>query len=363
MPCGRRFSEHRSTVSLSRKDFIVKTPHLSDEELKALLQGFGREEQPSEDIALPEIKGPLVGNLSGKKRLGLRVFNLFRDFRRGRFSHIQWSKSVYRQILSSNTSPKRLNSLSPCIFDQWLNEHSQAIQSIVPAFVQELSHQHRLIHEKVQSYMDFRSESSARTAEFLDLFYEESMELLDILNELDKRVAVYMAYRDPLTEVYSREMIAPLLRTEMNRIQRAGHSSSLAMLNVGTADKALSWNGEEERNLVLSEVASFLVRATRPYDFILRVDREGFLCVFPETDVQTAAPIVSRLSQGVRKIDLEGLKVPLEMSMTAGLSLLSPQVEIGKNLKRADAALEIARKKGNGSVCILDEDETPSFLF
>ncbi len=340
----------------------MRVPHLSDEELKALLQGYGREEQVFEGEILAVTKGPMMGALSGKKRLGLGVFNLFRDFRRGRYSHIQWSKSIYRRALAASRSRKRLTPVSPCGFDHWLIEHTQAIQAIVPSFVQELSHHHRFIHEKVQHHFDTHSETPSATAEFLDLFYEESMEFLDILNDLDKRVAVYMAYRDPLTEVYSREMITPLLRTELNRIQRAGHSSSLAMLNFGSADKALSWDDEGEKNLILSEVASFLIRTTRPYDFILRVDEEGFLCVFPETDVLTAAPIMDRLRQGIRNIDLEGLRMPLEMRMTAGLSLLSPQVEIGKNLKRADTALEIARQKGDGSVCILDEDEIPSFL-
>lgn len=336
----------------------MSDPYLSNEEMKALLQGFGQEDQTTGSELLPEIKGLQLGNLSGKKRLGLGVFNLFRDFRRGRFSHLQWSKSIYRQILASSTPNQRREPLSLCIFNHWLDDHKPAIQAISPSFLQELFHQHQSVHEKAEEHLS----SHSPTPDFLDLFYEESIELFDILSELDKKVSVYLAYRDPLTEVYSQEMIAPLLRTELNRIKRAGHSSSLAMLNIASSDQAVMWSGGDEKNFVLSEVASFLVRATRPYDFILRVDEEGFLCVFPETNVKTATPIVDRLRQGLRKISLDGLSVPIEMRMTVGLSLLSPQVEIGRNLKRADTALEIARKNGEGSVCILDENETPFLL-
>ncbi|MHB8543656.1 MAG: GGDEF domain-containing protein [Leptospirales bacterium] len=336
----------------------MRDSHLSNEEMKALLHGLGEEEQPSETGLVPETGGLLLGDLSGKKRLGLGIFNLFRDFRRGRFSHLQWSKSVYRQLLSSNSPVRLSETLFPCSFNLWLNDHKMAIEAISPSFLQELSHQHQSVHKMAEDHLAFHR----ATSDFLDLFYEESLELFDILSELDKKVSVYLAYRDPLTEVYSQEMIAPLLRTELNRIKRAGHSSSLAMLNVASSDQTIMWKGEEEKNIVLSEVASFLVRATRPYDFILRVNEGSFLCVFPETNVKTATPIVDRLRQGLRKISLDGLSTPLEMKMTIGLSLLSPQVAVGKNLKRADTALENARKNGEGSICILDEDETPSFL-
>lgn len=330
--------------------------HLTDDELKALLQGQSRDEEEREAGNLQEERSSLAAALSNHKRLGLVVFNLLRDFKRGRYSHLQWSKAVYRTILSPEGLRKKNRPVPTCQFGLWIEAHQGAIEAFSPEILRTMGVLHQALHKMGGPHSFSRRGSRILRNRFLDEFHDKTVALLDVINDLDKKMTVHMAYRDPLTEVYNQEMVAPLLRTELNRIKRGGHSSSIALLNVASHPGSSSSEPLED-NLLLSEVASFLVRATRPYDFILRVEKMDFLCIFPETNIKMVMPIVERLRDGVRSVDQDHPGSPPLVNMTVGISPLSPDIAVGKNLQRADTALEMARQKGEGSVCVLDENE------
>ncbi len=334
-------------------------PRLSEEELKALLQGLPREVEvdPAGLKRSPSLFPG--GSLSAHHPLGIGLFNLMRDFRTGKSSHSQWNKEIYRIILTSRKSGKSAENHPVCTFNEWLSQHGEVIEALFPSCVSDLLR----LHEKVHEVIDKRDPSQCRGAakwEVLDIFYDESVLFYDMLEDLERKISVYMANHDPVTQVYGQEMVIPLLEMEQNRIQRAGHTSSLAIMAIGSVLERQN-RMEEERNILLNEMGQYLVHATRPYDFILRFDGEEFLCVFPETNVLTALPLVRRLCEGLENLDIDAVKESFRVHVTAGLSWLSPTDGVARNIKRADKALELAIRRGEGSLCVLGEDESPSY--
>lgn len=154
---------------------------------------------------------------------------------------------------------------------------------------------------------------------------------LERLRERDATVGV----TDPLTGVYNRSALLPLLFRETDRVQRMKTSLCLILMDI---DDFGHWNvrlGTEACDDALAQTAGRVRRMLRSYDLLGRVGKDEFLAVLPGCTAVNAMTLAERIRQEV-------FAAPFEIS--------------GKAI-RLSACFAVASSQGRSPVVVLRELE------
>lgn len=154
---------------------------------------------------------------------------------------------------------------------------------------------------------------------------------LERLRERDATVGV----TDPLTGVYNRSALLPLLFRETDRVQRMKTSLCLILMDI---DDFGHWNvrlGTEACDDLLAQTAGRVRRMLRSYDLLGRVGKDEFLTALPGCSAVNAMTLAERIRQEV-------FATPFEVS--------------GKAI-RLSACFAVASSQGRSPVVVLRELE------
>lgn len=154
---------------------------------------------------------------------------------------------------------------------------------------------------------------------------------LERLRERDATVGV----TDPLTGVYNRSALLPLLFRETDRVQRMKTSLCLILMDI---DDFGHWNvrlGTEVCDDLLAQTAGRVRRMLRSYDLLGRVGKDEFLTALPGCSAVNAMTLAERIRQEV-------FATPFEVS--------------GKAI-RLSACFAVASSQGRSPVVVLRELE------
>jgi len=167
-----------------------------------------------------------------------------------------------------------------------------------------------------------------------------------------------LRYTDPLTGIATRFAMLPKLEQERERVARTGEACSVGMVDLDHFKAVNDTHGHNAGDVVLREVARYLLKNVRQYDQLCRYGGEEFLLLLPGTDPGRAKYVLDRLRRGLkrRRIDI-GNGTAISVSASFGIAALDPEQSVMVAIDHADQAMYAAKKAGRNRVRVWAGDD------
>ena len=165
------------------------------------------------------------------------------------------------------------------------------------------------------------------------------------------------ALRDGLTGLYNRRFLRESLPRLQAAAARAKEPLCVIMLDLDHFKLVNDRHGHLIGDQTLRAVATTLERSSRRSDLVARYGGEEFAVLCPGTDCETGLQVADRLREAVAAIGPEALGHPGPQTVSLGVAVQSPSVELSPEalLDHADEALYAAKDGGrNRSIAWLD---------
>ena len=160
----------------------------------------------------------------------------------------------------------------------------------------------------------------------------------------------FRATHDPLTGLYNRGAIMGLLKREASRCDREGAAMGGILVDIDHFKRINDTMGHSVGDEVLLEVAGRMRSALRSYDFLGRYGGEEFLVVAPGCGPEEIVEVAERLRYSVAEHPVRIGTLKVEVTVSAGTSILDHTGETMTLLQRADKALYAAKEHGRNRV-------------
>ena len=163
------------------------------------------------------------------------------------------------------------------------------------------------------------------------------------------------AETDPLTGVANRRRFHQALEIECLRFARGRAPLSVLMIDLDFFKEVNDHHGHPVGDTVLRKVADLLLASVRKTDVLARYGGEEFSVLLPDTRVEGATVIAEkiRLSVGGSPLQVDGLHIPLTVSVGVASHATDFEVDPAILLKKADLALYRAKATGRNRVEVM----------
>jgi two-component system cell cycle response regulator len=169
----------------------------------------------------------------------------------------------------------------------------------------------------------------------------------------DYQQTVAMATTDSLTGVHNRRYACSHLQALVDAAWRDAKPLGLLLVDIDHFKSVNDQHGHAAGDEALRAVANRLTANVRSFDTVARWGGEEFVVIMPEADLAVAQSVAERLRRKVEAspIAVKGGKAELSITISVGVSMLSPQAPSSDDLFRlADAALYGAKHQGRNRV-------------
>jgi len=150
-----------------------------------------------------------------------------------------------------------------------------------------------------------------------------------------------LATTDPLTRIPNRRGIQNTLGYEISRSQRSGDPFSILLIDIDNFKQVNDSYGHAVGDAVLIQTAEIFHTTIRNQDFLGRWGGEEFLIVLPDTSIEQAKILASRLQKNLA-IAMEA-EPKLKITISIGIASSNGEDTISSLLKRCDDALYVAK--------------------
>ncbi|MGE0357777.1 MAG: diguanylate cyclase [Burkholderiales bacterium] len=164
------------------------------------------------------------------------------------------------------------------------------------------------------------------------------------------------AHTDSLTGLANRRRFFEMAEAELARARRYDAPLSMLMLDIDHFKEVNDTHGHRAGDRVLQSLARTCLGVLRNVDVVGRVGGEEFAILLPETGLEGARDVAERLREAVERSAVardEG--VPLRITVSVGVAVLSEGVNLDTLLSQSDAALYDAKHRGRNRVCAFGE--------
>jgi len=164
---------------------------------------------------------------------------------------------------------------------------------------------------------------------------------------------------DDLTRVYNRRHFHSILEMECKRAKRFQRPLSLLMIDVDHFKKFNDSFGHIEGDHLLVELAAIFASNLREVDTVARYGGEEFGVILPNTSVEDAEQVGSKLKDLVQKMGMiKNKSKKIEITVSVGVStFFSDSNSVEDLINHADIALYKAKAKGRNRVIVYQEKE------
>ncbi len=170
-------------------------------------------------------------------------------------------------------------------------------------------------------------------------------ELETELTKLSEKVRV-----DQLTGTLNRRGLDDAFAIEIARAQRGETTLSVAMLDIDNFKNLNDTYGHEAGDMALKHLANVVKDTVRPTDIVARFGGEEFVILLPETDIEEAVSVISRLQRDLTKKFFLQNNERLLLTFSAGIAKFKLEEDQASVLHRADQAMYLAKKSGKNRV-------------
>jgi diguanylate cyclase len=173
------------------------------------------------------------------------------------------------------------------------------------------------------------------------------------VNQLFDRLAGNEGYRDNLTQLFNRPLLASILHREMELARRKRSTFSVMLVDIDHFSEVNQMHGHEAGDRVLQHVATLLASQVRSSDFVFRYGGEEFLILLVELDAAQSLAVAEKIRRTV-----ENANIPLsdgsslQVTLSLGVALYEGQPDPHSITDLADQALALAKGGGRNRVML-----------
>ncbi len=173
-----------------------------------------------------------------------------------------------------------------------------------------------------------------------------------------QRELEYIAFHDPLTDLYSRQMLLEFSEREISSAYRHERHLSMVVVDIDHFKRVNDTFGHDAGDVVLKELADLLNGSCRRSDMAARYGGEEFVVILPNTDLPSATTWAERMRKKVaRSLQTpDGTHVTISLGV-AGLEFADETPPEGTTplsfeafFKQADQMLYEAKNTGRNRV-------------
>ena len=161
---------------------------------------------------------------------------------------------------------------------------------------------------------------------------------------------------DNLTGLFNHRFFQDRLHYEFMRARRYGQLLGCIMMDVDYFKAVNDTHGHLAGDDALKSLACTVTQAARSVDIVARYGGEEFAVLLPNTDLAGARRCAENIWEAIGTSEIQSREGPLRLTVSVGVTALTPDVENAQELhRRADAALLLAKRRGRNNVCVWDE--------
>ena len=161
----------------------------------------------------------------------------------------------------------------------------------------------------------------------------------------------HMATHDEKTGLYNNKFFENVLEMEMEKAQRGYQKLCLFMIDVDFFRKINEKHGHIKADEFLNHLAKILKKQLRTSDIAARFGGEEFFILLPQTDLEKAKTITSRLRDTIKKDRILGKH---KITVSGGLTEYRNKDTKKSFKERADKALYKAKQTGRDRFVAID---------
>lgn len=157
---------------------------------------------------------------------------------------------------------------------------------------------------------------------------------------------------DGLTGLLNHTHIKQALTHEFSRVQRLGHSTTVAMLDLDHFKRVNDNHGHAVGDQVIKALANLLHKRLRITDHLGRYGGEEFVAILPECDLIQAKTMFEQICRHFAALSFNGIEHKFGVTVSVGLADLNQFISAEHALNAADEALYQRKHQGrNGVSC------------
>jgi diguanylate cyclase len=177
---------------------------------------------------------------------------------------------------------------------------------------------------------------------------DSETEIARLQNELAE--ASDMVRHDALTGALNRKGMDEALEREIGRFQRQQSTLCLGLLDIDNFKNLNDTLGHQAGDAALVHLANVVRDTLRPQDTLARYGGEEFVVLLPETDLEEAVQVLTRLQRELtRKFFMHNNEKRL-ITFSAGAAEFTADETAEAALARADQAMYLAKRAGKNRV-------------
>lgn len=159
------------------------------------------------------------------------------------------------------------------------------------------------------------------------------------------------ATTDPLTGLLNRRQYENLFSREQERVKRHGSKLSLCVADLDHFKRVNDEHGHDAGDQVLKHISDLFVDTLRHTDIVGRFGGEEFILLLPDTDLDNALTVISRLREKLQASPVNvGDKVLQVTATFAVTEVVAEDATIEDVIRRADKALYQGKEAGRNQV-------------
>ncbi len=155
---------------------------------------------------------------------------------------------------------------------------------------------------------------------------------------------------DQLTGVLNRRGLDDAFQREMSRVERSKNSFCVALLDLDNFKRLNDSHGHQAGDRALVHMTEIVKSTVRPHDIVARYGGEEFLILLPDTEIDEAIAVITRLQRNLTTHFFLHNNEKLLITFSAGVALLAAGETRESLVERADIALYQAKAAGKNRV-------------
>ncbi len=171
------------------------------------------------------------------------------------------------------------------------------------------------------------------------------------LKQLLKQQEIVARY-DPLTSAANRRYAIERIQDEFARYQRTKRVFSLIMADIDNFKNINDTYGHEGGDFVLKHLVALMQQNLRQQDLVSRWGGEEFLLLLPETNVNEARMAAEKVRAIITSGQFIYNDILIPVTATFGVAEFNPDLELDRNIGRADEAMYRGKKTNKNCVIV-----------
>ena len=276
-------------------------------------------------------------------------------------AHLAWNQRLFRCALlreSPGNDVMLSNAHELCQFGVWFEEQRLILDDIDPYLVRNIDDAHRRMHDGVRSLASAILENKPAQAVDLQVYQNQQTKMITLLHTLHQRIEDINTRYDSLTGLPMRHGLEHAFTVRHKDSLRNGTQLWLLLADIDHFKSVNDTHGHSIGDMAIKHVADRLTLCLRSNDILFRYGGEEYLALLLVKSDSDIHEIAKRMLLSVNDPLVLTNNQPLNLTVTIGLTAVSPDEILRNAIDRADFALLDGKKEGRNRYTIANEKDS-----